>query len=125
MVALWASLLSVPLPDNHPPLNLTPQRQKQKTLEAILASLLALAAERPVVFVVEDLHWVDPSTPELLGVSMWGIYFGEFKEPFKHTRRYKISHWFSEQFWIDFAVDILTLLSFAVATWRGYQILVT
>ena len=54
-------------------------------------------------------------------VSMWGIYFGEFKNVFKSTRRYKISHWFSEQFWIDLLVDILTIISFAVATWRGYQ----
>ena len=35
-VALWAALLSVPLPAGSPPLNLTPQRQKQKTLETVL-----------------------------------------------------------------------------------------
>lgn len=55
--------------------------------------------------------------------SMWGIYFGEFKDAFRRTRRYKIAHWFSEQFWIDLAIDILTFLAFAVATWRGYRIL--
>ena len=66
-VALWASLLSVPMLDDHPPLNLTPQRQKQKTLDAILALLLALAAREPLLFIVEDMHWVDPSTLELLG----------------------------------------------------------
>ena len=65
-VALWAALLSVPLADPYPPLNLTPQRQKQKTLEAIVALLLALAAEQPVLFIVEDVHWVDPSTLEFL-----------------------------------------------------------
>src|SRR5205807_3134606 len=59
-VALWAALLSVPLTDLYPPLTLTPQRQKQKTLEAIVALLLALAAEQPVLFMVEDLHWIDP-----------------------------------------------------------------
>jgi hypothetical protein len=57
--------------------------------------------------------------------SMWGIYFGEFKGEFKRTRRYKLSHWFSEQFWIDFVVDILTLFLFAAATWCGYRIVVT
>ena len=65
-VALWAALLSVPLVERYPPLNLTPQRQKQKTLEAIVALLLAQAAEQPVLFIVEDVHWVDPSTLEFL-----------------------------------------------------------
>jgi predicted ATPase/class 3 adenylate cyclase len=65
-VTLWATLLSVPLADLYPPLHLTPQRQKQKTLEAIMMLLLALAAEQPVLFIVEDLHWIDPSTLELL-----------------------------------------------------------
>jgi predicted ATPase len=65
-VALWAAFLSVPLVERYPPLNLTPQRQKQKTLEAIVALLLAQAAERPVLFIVEDVHWIDPSTLEFL-----------------------------------------------------------
>jgi class 3 adenylate cyclase len=65
-VALWAALLSVPLADRYPPLHLTPQRQKQKTLEAIGALLRALAAEQPVLLIVEDLHWIDPSTLEWL-----------------------------------------------------------
>jgi predicted ATPase len=65
-VALWAALLSVPLTDRYPPLHLTPQRQKQQTLEAIVTLLLALAAEQQVLFIVEDLHWIDPSTLELL-----------------------------------------------------------
>jgi len=66
VVALWAALLSLPVPDHYPPLDLTPQRQKEKTFEAILALLLALAAEQPLLFVVEDLNWADPSTRELV-----------------------------------------------------------
>ena len=62
VVPLLASLLSVSLGERYPPLALTPERQKQKTLETLLAVLLALAAHRPVLFIVEDLHWVDPST---------------------------------------------------------------
>jgi predicted ATPase/class 3 adenylate cyclase len=65
-VPLFAPLLSLPLPDSYAPLNLTPQRQKQKTAEAFLVILLKLTAIRPVLIVVEDLHWVDPSTLELL-----------------------------------------------------------
>ncbi len=69
-VALWAALLSVPLRENHRPLNLTPQRQKQKTFEAILGLLHALATEQPLVFIIEDLHWGDPSTRELLDLIL-------------------------------------------------------
>src|SRR3989454_5420705 len=67
-VSLWAALLSVPLPAASPPLNLTPQRQKQKTLEAVLGLLVALATHQPVLVLIEDLHWVDPSTLELLNL---------------------------------------------------------
>ena len=67
VVPLLAALLSVPLPaDRYPPLTLTPQRQKQKTLEALLTWLLVLTEQQPVLFVVEDLHWIDPSTLEFL-----------------------------------------------------------
>jgi class 3 adenylate cyclase/predicted ATPase len=66
VVPLFAALLSVPLPESYPPLTLTPQRQKQKTLEALLTWLLVLTERQPVLFVVEDLHWSDPSTLELL-----------------------------------------------------------
>jgi class 3 adenylate cyclase/predicted ATPase len=68
VVPLVASLLSLPLPNRYPPLNLTPQRQKQKTLEAVLTWLLAEAEQQPVAFIVEDLHWADPSTMEFLGL---------------------------------------------------------
>jgi len=67
VVSLLATLLSLPLPeDRYPPLTLTPQRQKQKTLEALLSWLLALTEQQPPLFIVEDLHWIDPSTLEFL-----------------------------------------------------------
>ena len=67
VVPLLAALLSLPLPaERYPPLTLTPQRQKQKTLEALLTWLLALTEQQPVLFIVEDLHWIDPSTLEFL-----------------------------------------------------------
>jgi class 3 adenylate cyclase/predicted ATPase len=65
-VPLLASLLSLPLPERYPSLILSPQRQRQKTLEALLAWLLTEATRQPVLFVVEDLHWIDPSTLEFL-----------------------------------------------------------
>jgi class 3 adenylate cyclase/predicted ATPase len=66
-VPLCAALVSLSLPDDHyPPLTLTPQRQRQRTLETLLAILLEEAARQPVLFIVEDLHWVDPTTLEFL-----------------------------------------------------------
>ena len=67
---LLAALLSLPLPAHSPPLTLTPQRQRQKTLEALLAWLCAEAMRQPVLFIVEDLHWIDPSTLEFLTLLM-------------------------------------------------------
>jgi TOMM system kinase/cyclase fusion protein len=68
-VPLLASLLALPFPDDrYPPLNLTPQRQRQKMLEAIVAITLELSERQPVLFILEDLHWVDPTTLELLNL---------------------------------------------------------
>src|SRR5262249_42963964 len=53
---------------HYPPLNLSPQRQRQKTLETIVAILLELAERQPVLFIVEDLHWTDPTTLEFLNL---------------------------------------------------------
>jgi class 3 adenylate cyclase len=71
-VPLLASLVALALPDDrYPPLTLTSQRQRQKTLETLLAILLAEAARQPVLFIVEDLHWVDPTTLEFLIIWRW------------------------------------------------------
>jgi predicted ATPase len=66
VVPLFAALLSLPLPERYTPLTLTPQRQKQKTLEALVAWLRREAERQSVLLIVEDLHWVDPSTLEFL-----------------------------------------------------------
>jgi TOMM system kinase/cyclase fusion protein len=70
IVPLFAALLSVPLPERYPPLTLTPQRQRQKTQEALVAWLLEEAERQPVLAVWEDLHWADPSTLELLSLML-------------------------------------------------------
>src|SRR5262245_14518180 len=70
VVPLFAALLSVPLPERYPPLNLTPQQQRQKTQEALVAWLLAEAEWQPVLAVWEDLHWADPSTLEVVGLVL-------------------------------------------------------
>jgi class 3 adenylate cyclase/tetratricopeptide (TPR) repeat protein len=68
LVPLLAGLLSLPPPAHYPPLTLTPQRQRQKTLEALLTWLMQETERQPVLFVMEDLHWVDPSTLEWLSL---------------------------------------------------------
>jgi tetratricopeptide (TPR) repeat protein len=67
-VPLFAALLSFPLTADYAPLALSPEQQKQKTLHALLTILLRIAAQQPVLFVMEDLHWVDPTTLEFLSL---------------------------------------------------------
>src|SRR5437667_5002341 len=61
-----ASLLLIPLDGRHPPLGMSPPRQKEKTFDLLLDWLRALAERQPVLFVIEDLHWAGPTTLEFL-----------------------------------------------------------
>jgi class 3 adenylate cyclase/predicted ATPase len=68
-VPLFAAFLSLPLPaDRYAPLDWTSQRQRQKTLESIVAIVLEQAEQQPVLFILEDLHWLDPTSLALLEV---------------------------------------------------------
>ena len=67
-VPLFAALLSLPLPGDYASLPLSPEQQKQQTLQALLTILLRITMQQPVLFVVEDLHWVDPSTLAFLNL---------------------------------------------------------
>src|SRR5216683_2672169 len=67
-VPLFAALLSLPLGADYAPLTGSPAQQKQQTLQILLMILLRRAAQQPVLFVMEDLHWVDPSTLEFLSL---------------------------------------------------------
>src|SRR5215470_11748574 len=67
-VPLFATLLSLPLPADYVPLTMSPEQQKQQTLQVLLTIFLRIAAQQPLLFVMEDLHWVDPSTLELLSL---------------------------------------------------------
>jgi class 3 adenylate cyclase len=66
VVPLLAELLSVPTCDRYPPLILTPQKRKEKTLQAQLAQVEGLTARNPVLMVWEDVQWSDPTTRESL-----------------------------------------------------------
>src|ERR1700756_686734 len=65
-VQLVADLLSIPTGGRYPPLNLTPQKRKEKTLHAQLAQVEGLAAQQAVLMAWEDVHWSDPTTRESL-----------------------------------------------------------
>ena len=69
-LALFASLLSLPAPADSPPLNLSSQRQKQKTQEALVAWFIEEAEQRAVYAIWEDLHWADSSTLEVLSLLL-------------------------------------------------------
>ena len=63
---LFMSLLSLPPNLEYPASAMTPSEQKQVTLRTLVSILTRRAERQPVLFVVEDLHWVDPTTQELL-----------------------------------------------------------
>jgi len=69
-VALIADLLSLPASDRHPMPNLSPQRKKDRTLEALIRQLAGLARQQPIVMVFEDAHWIDPTSRELLDLTI-------------------------------------------------------
>ena len=65
--ALLAEMLSLPNDGRYPTLELTPQQRRQKTLEALTAQLEALSRSNPVLMIFEDVHWLDPTSLEVLG----------------------------------------------------------
>ena len=62
---LFAAMLSLPV-DRYPPLNLSPQKQKESTLEAIALQVEALAQRQPLLMIYEDVHWIDATSQEAL-----------------------------------------------------------
>ena len=63
---LLAAFLSLPSPDDVPLLSLPPQQQRQKTQAALVAWLDEEARRQPTLVIWEDLHWIDPSSLEVL-----------------------------------------------------------
>jgi serine/threonine protein kinase/predicted ATPase len=65
-VPLWAELLSLPTTARFPAASLPPARQREETFRVLLEWLHTRASRKPILLIVEDLHWVDASTLELL-----------------------------------------------------------
>ncbi len=71
--SLLADLLSIPFDGRYPPLDLAPAQRKAATIAAIVHQLARLAEQKPVLFVLEDAHWIDPTTQELVTRLIDGI----------------------------------------------------
>ena len=69
VLALFAALLGIDGARRYAPLNLSPQQQRQRTFEALNNQSILLARSRPVLIVLEDAHWIDPSTLELVEIA--------------------------------------------------------
>jgi class 3 adenylate cyclase/predicted ATPase len=69
-ISLIAEMLSLPGGDRLSPLDLSPQRKKERTLAALLRQLQALARRQPVLMIFEDLHWIDPTSREALDLTV-------------------------------------------------------
>ncbi|ASY71629.1 hypothetical protein N181_22165 [Sinorhizobium fredii USDA 205] len=67
-IPLLTELLGIPSTGRYPILNLAPQQRKNRTFEVLIAQLASLAAKQPVLMVLEDAHWLDPSSLELFGL---------------------------------------------------------
>lgn len=65
-VSLLADLLSIQGDGRYPLLNMLPEKRKDMTLEALVHHLQRLADHCPLLFIVEDSHWLDPTTLELM-----------------------------------------------------------
>jgi hypothetical protein len=65
---LFTSFLSLPSPEDAPALSLSPQQQRQRTQEALIAWIGEEARRQPTLLIWEDLHWIDPSSLEILGL---------------------------------------------------------
>ena len=65
---LFAAILSLPTGDRYSPIDVTAARQKEKTIEALADQTLLLSRERPLLLIIEDVHWIDPSTLEALDI---------------------------------------------------------
>ena len=64
---LIAEMLSLPNDGRYPALELAPQQRRQKTMEALTTQIETLSRQKPVMMILEDAHWVDPTSLEAFG----------------------------------------------------------
>ena len=74
-------MLSLSGGERFPPLDLSPQRKKDRTLAALLRQLQVLVRRQPILMIFEDLHWIDPTSRAALPVLLVATYRPEFQPP--------------------------------------------
>src|SRR6516162_10051379 len=67
--ALLAPIMSLPT-DRYGSVDLSPEQRSERTLKLLVDQLLGLAAQQPVLYILEDAHWIDPTTRELVSRTM-------------------------------------------------------
>jgi class 3 adenylate cyclase/predicted ATPase len=67
---LIAALIGLDPASRYPTLDLPPQQRRNRTLAVLLDQLTGLAAGKPVLWVIEDAHWIDPTTLELIELAL-------------------------------------------------------
>ena len=65
--ALVADMLSLATDGRYPPQDLSPPQRRQRTLDVLMAQLVGSARPNPLLMIFEDVHWIDPTSLELLG----------------------------------------------------------
>ena len=73
-IPLFSNLLAIPTDAQSASANTAPEQQKQQTMRALMTIPFRRAAQQPVVFIMEDLHWVDPTTLEWLDMLLADIH---------------------------------------------------
>jgi class 3 adenylate cyclase/tetratricopeptide (TPR) repeat protein len=70
VLPLFAALLSIPFGERYPPLALGPMQQRRQTLAALLDQFEGLARQQPILLLLEDVHWADATSVELLDLAI-------------------------------------------------------
>ena len=64
---IFAALLTLPFEDRYGELDMEPLQLRAKTIEALVEQVQLLSRQRPVLLILEDVHWLDPTTEAWVG----------------------------------------------------------
>jgi DNA-binding SARP family transcriptional activator/predicted ATPase len=105
MLAPLAALLDLP-PDDVQWSTLNPQQRRQRTLEAVTTLVMRESQERPLILVVEDLHWIDAATQAVLDHLVDRVVGCPVLLLFTHRPEYR-HEWFAKSYFARMRVDPL------------------
>ena len=109
LLPVLAGLLSIPLDDRYVMPEMSPRQQKEFTLEAVTSLLLERALKTPVLIVIEDLHWMDPSTAEWLDILVQQVATVPILLVCSTRPQYTVpAHWQSLNYFVPITLGQLT-----------------